>query len=101
MSRYTIRVELFDAKTESDYESLHEEMAKEGFYRTIQIQGQDLIYQMPGGTYNFVNRGDMDTKGILELAKSAALRTGKELSVFVTKADGKREWYNLPPAKGI
>jgi len=99
MSRYTIRVELYETKTESDYDILHEEMSKEGFYRTIQVQGENLVHQMPSAEYNYVNRGDLDTPGVLELAKTAAKRTDKKFGLLVTKADGKREWYNLFPAK--
>lgn len=99
MARYTVRVELLDAKTASDYEMLHEEMSKDGFYRTIQIQGENLVYQMPSAEYNYVNRGDLNTPGVLELAKTAAKRTDKAFSLLVTKADGKREWYNLYPAE--
>ncbi len=97
MARFTITVELFDAASASDYDILHEEMAKEGFYRTIQVQGTDNIYQMPSLEYNYMNRGDINTPGVLEIAKTAAARTNKKFSLLVTKADGKREWYNLRP----
>lgn len=97
MARFTITVELFDATNASDYDTLHEEMAKEGFYRTIQVQGTDNIFQMPSMEYNYMNRGDINTLGVLELAKTAAARANKKFSLLVTKADGKREWYNLRP----
>lgn len=99
MARYTITVEFDEPSNITDYDILNTEMAKDGFYRTIQVQGENLVYQMPNGVYNFVNRGDLSTKGVLELAKSAAKRTDKKLSLLVTKADGKREWYNLSSQK--
>lgn len=95
MARFTITVELYDSSSASDYEILIEEMSKEGFYKTIQVQGTDTIFQMPSMEFNYMNRGDINTVGVLELAKTAAARTNKKFGLLVSKADGKREWYNL------
>lgn len=97
MARFTITVELYDAVSASDYEILNKEMAKEGFYKTIQVQGTDNVFQMPSMEYNYMNRGDINTAGVLELAKTAATKTNKKFGLLVTKADAKREWYNLRP----
>ena len=76
-------------------------MAKEGFSRTIQLQGESTIYQLPTAEYNYTktNTPESTTVAILELAKKAAAKTGKKFSVLVTKADGRREWHNLSPDK--
>ena len=97
MALFTTRIELHDAKTSEDYENLHTEMAKEGFTRTIQLQGESTIYQLPTAEYN--KSAELTTAQVLELAKKAAAKTGKKFSVLVTKADGRREWYNLTPVK--
>jgi hypothetical protein len=94
MALFTTRVELHNAKSSEDYEKLHAEMAKEGFWRTIQLQGESTVYQLPTAEYNY--SGDVTTSQVLELAKKAATRTGKTFMVLVTKADDRRYWYNLP-----
>ena len=97
MALFTTRVELHDAKSSEDYERLHAEMAKDGFSRTIQLQDETTIYQLPTAEYN--KSAELTTAQVLELAKTAATRTGKKFSVLITKADGRREWYNLTPVK--
>ena len=72
-------------------------MAKEGFSRTIANQGETTVYQLPTAEYNIGK--ELSTIQILELAKKTAIRTGKKFSALVTKADGRREWYNLPVIK--
>jgi hypothetical protein len=98
MALFTTRVELHDAKTSEDYEKLHAEMAKEGFWRTISLQGENITYQLPTAEYNY-SSDTLSSAQVLELAKKAATRTGKKFSVLVTKADGRREWYNLTVVK--
>ena len=99
MALFSTRVELHNASTAEDYKKLHEEMGKEGFWRTIQLTGGE-VYQLPTAEYNFGSNTDsaITTKNVLELAKKAAARTGKIFMVLVTKSDGMREWYNLPKA---
>jgi hypothetical protein len=97
MALFTTRVELDDAKNSEDYERLYAEMAKDGFTRTIQLQGETAIYQLPTAEYN--KSAEPTTAQVLELAKKAATRTSKKFSVLVTKADGRREWHNLTPVK--
>jgi hypothetical protein len=97
MAMFTTRVELHNARTSEDYEKLHSQMEKEGFWRTIQLQGETTVYQLPNAEYNY--SGDVEASAVLELAKKAATRTGKTFSVLVTKADGRRYWYNLMAVK--
>lgn len=97
MARFTIRVELHNARSGEDYETLHAEMAKEGFGRTIQFEGDPTVYHLPTAEYNYL--GNIDTDDVRDLAKKAAARTGKQFSVLVTKSDGGRSIYNLPVTK--
>lgn len=100
MSLFTTRVELHDAKTVEDYNKLHNEMAKEGFWRTIQLSGETTIYQLSTAEYNYDNsKSGLETEGVLELAKKAATRTGKLFGVIVTKSEGRRYWYGLTQRK--
>jgi hypothetical protein len=96
MSNFTTRVELRDAAAIEDYDKLNEEMAKQGFRKRVQMPGQP-VYQLPTGEYN-LNDEFASVSQVLERAKSAASTTGKNFSVFVTKADGNREWFNLEVA---
>ncbi|HXB08737.1 MAG TPA: hypothetical protein VNW04_16515 [Puia sp.] len=93
MSKYTTRVELHKATSEN-YETLHVEMEKEGFTRTIFYEDDPNVYQLPTAEYNF--GGEIDIEQVRENAKTAASRTGKAYSIIVTKADGPRYIYNLP-----
>jgi len=98
MSLFTTRVELHGAEGE-DYEELHKEMEKEGFWRTIGIENKDVKYHLPTAEYNYGSRSSnstTNTKEVLELAKKAANRTKLTFSVLVTKvANDRREWHNL------
>lgn len=97
MALFTTRVELHTSSDRADYDKLHTEMAKEGFFRTISLQGETTVYHLPTAEYNLGS--DLTTEGVLGLAKKAAIRVGKPFSVLVTKADGRREWHNLPIVK--
>jgi hypothetical protein len=81
-SNFTVRVELHDAKTWQDYENLHNQMALEGFGRTI--RGDDgVTYELPSAEY--VMTGDFTIKQVLEKAKRAAAKTGKKFAVLVSE----------------
>ena len=100
MSLFTTRVELHKASTSEDYKKLHDEMEKEGFWRTIKLLGESASYHLPTAEYSYSNeKNNLDTEGVLNSAKTAAARTGKTFSVFVTKADGPRKWYKLEEVK--
>ena len=94
MSRFTTRVELHRAD-ENDYERLHEEMAAEGFERTI-TDDKGNTFHLPPAEYNWVGNED-DQHVILRKAKEAATRTGRRHEILVTKSAG-RTWDNLTPA---
>ena len=96
MPKFTTRVELHKATSE-DYEVLHAEMEKEGFWRFIQIEGEKEKYQLLTAEYN--HSGEYTTIKILEKAKSAATTTKKTFSVLVTQTEVRRQWYNLPIIK--
>ena len=98
MSHFTTRVELHKASTSEDYTKLHAEMEKEGFWRTIKLEGETTTYHLPTAEYNY-SSNDKTTEQVLELAKKAATRTGKTFMVLVTKSDGRRYWHNLDPVK--
>jgi hypothetical protein len=97
MANFTTRVELHGSHKESDYELLHTEMGKQGFVRTIGTSSTNPGFHLPTAEYNKI--GEFSTLKVLELAKVAATKTGKEFSILVTKAEGSREWYNLKSAK--
>jgi hypothetical protein len=97
MSNFSTRVELHNARSAEDYQMLHDEMAKDGFWRTIRFEGDSTVYQLPTAEYNF--SGDVDVDHVRDLAKKAATRTGKTFSILVTKADGGRAIYNLAVVK--
>ena len=93
MGRFTTRVELHRAD-ESDYERLHEEMASEGFVRTITDDKGNTLH-LPTAEYNWV--GDVEDQHlILRKAREAATRTGRRFEILVTKSAG-RTWENLTP----
>lgn len=95
MPNFTTRVELHKASTEKDYELLHSEMAKEGFSRTIKLSDETTVYHLPTAEYN-IGGESLTPEQVLDKAKRAATKTGKTFMVLVTKADGRRYWYNLP-----
>jgi hypothetical protein len=101
MSLFTTRVELHKASSVDDYNTLHKEMEKEGFTRTIKLSSETTVYHLPTAEYNYHSE-TLNSEQVLELAKKAATRTNKEFSVLVTmvdKTEGRRYWHNLTPAK--
>lgn len=90
MASFTARVELHDASW-SDYETLHEEMGREGFRRTI-TSDSGTAYHLPTAEYDFA--GTVNRSDVLQKAKSAAARTRKTFAVLVTESTG-RTWYGL------
>lgn len=90
MARFTVRVQLRDVEEgDSAYETLHEEMGKKGFSRTI--SSDDTTYHLPTGSYNYVGERSIDD--VLSRAKSAADKTGNESRIIVT--EGTRKWSGL------
>jgi hypothetical protein len=95
MPSFTTRVELHKA-VETDYENLHSEMAKEGFSRTI-TSDDKVTYHLPTAEYNLID-SNLTRANVLEKAKKAAKKTGKENSIIVTESNG-RTWHNLDAVK--
>jgi hypothetical protein len=90
MTGFTTRVELHDANW-SDYEKLHVEMRRRGFYRTI-TGDNDVTYDLPPAEY--VCYGTLTKWEVLEKAKAAAAAIKPKYSVLVTEA-ASWAWFNL------
>jgi hypothetical protein len=93
MPRFTVRVELHQAKAE-DYEVLHTAMEGEGFSRFI-TSDDGTRFHMPWAEYN--RESNITRDAVLESAKRAANRTRKTYGVLVTEGTA-RVWFNLQPA---
>lgn len=78
MGTFLTRVELHSAIA-ADYERLHLAMAGFGFSRTI-IADDSTRYALP--TAEYVSQGEFTAEYTRELAKAAALSTGKTCSVI-------------------
>lgn len=75
-------------------------MENAGFYRTIKLDSESISYHLPTAEYNYSNSTTkLDTEGFLNLAKAAAIKTGKTFRILVAKADGRRYWHNLETVK--
>lgn len=70
MAFFTIRLEL-NNHDDGDYELLHEEMEKERMFRVVK-GGDNIIYDMPPGTYNHVS--SRTTLEIYDLVTNVAKR---------------------------
>ncbi|NLU94894.1 DUF2622 domain-containing protein [Chitinophaga sp. Ak27] len=93
MAKFTARVELHDGN-EDDYETLHDEMEKEGFTRSIFSENKE--YYLPPAEYNF-DSGNATLDSVLSAAKAAAFKTGRKYAVLVTESAG-RKWFGLTVA---
>lgn len=92
MNRFTTRVELHHAD-EDDYETLHEEMQRRGFTRTI-LSSDGVTYHLPPAEYDY--RGDITGQRVLDLAQAAADATYCPSAILVTEAR-QRRWSGLSP----
>ena len=90
MAKFTIRVELHDAD-DDDYETLHEEMEKRGFSKTI-TGSDNITYHLPTAEYN--RDCDLSRDQVRDSASVAAKVTGKRHAVLVTESNG-RSWVGL------
>lgn len=90
MAKFTVRVELHDAKWE-DYDTLHDAMASRGFSRQI-TASDGKVYQMPWAEYNAET--NQTYSAVLNIAVSAAQTTKREHAILVTESNG-RTWYGL------
>jgi hypothetical protein len=94
MSRFITRIELHSANAEN-YQTLHEEMAKEGFTRTI-ISSEKIEYDLPNAEYYRIS--NLNLQQILESAKKAAAKTNKTHSIIVSETSAST-WHNLNTTK--
>lgn len=90
MATFTVRVVLYDADWD-DYEDLYGYMDSQRFDKTI-TSDDGVTYQLPDAEYNY--EGSITRSDVLKKAKTAAAKTNKKYSVFVTESKG-RTWYNL------
>ncbi len=92
MAVFTTRVELHGA-SHGDYQTLHAEMDREGFYRAIRLD-DDGWGLLP--TAEYFRSGELTKEEVLDSAREAAKATGKACSILVTEAAG-RCWAGLQP----
>ena len=88
MTSYTVRVELHDAEG-SDYDDLHTEMAKQGFTKTILLNGVE--HDLPTAEYSLIEDGTT-TSAVLAKAKAAAneVKPTPKPSIIVTETEVPR-----------
>lgn len=96
MAQFTVRVVLHDSNDESDYETLWEAMALDGFERTI-TGDSGKTYRLPPAEYAF--SGDVEPSEVCDRAAKAAKTTGLKHGVLVTEAK-RRNWVGLDPDDG-
>lgn len=88
MTSYTVRVELHDADG-SDYDDLHNEMAKQGFSKTIQLDGVE--HDLPTAEYSLIAYG-ITASAVLTKAQAAAnaVKPKPKPSIVVTETEKPR-----------
>jgi hypothetical protein len=102
MARYCIRMELHKVSNrtvqESDYEILHEEMAKKNFYPSVSYEGDSAVYILPTGTYRKMNDDTLDKteKDAIEAGTETVRRSPNvvSFSFFLVDYNNSRK-YNL------
>jgi hypothetical protein len=93
MANFTVRVELHKAQW-TDYDQLHAAMEQKGFSRQITADN-GTTYHMPWAEYT--GSGNLTSMQVLDIARAAAVTTGKSNAVLVTEA-ASRAWAGLPLA---
>jgi hypothetical protein len=81
MPNFMTRVELHNG-TAQDYQRLHDAMQARQFSRTI-TDSQNIRYHLPTAEYS--SFGNIDTNGVLELAKAAVRAIGKTASIVTSE----------------
>lgn len=89
MAKFTTRVELHGANSD-DYTKLHSEMERQGFRRTITVDG--TTYHLPTAEYDY--KGDITRDQVREKAAYAAGQVKSRFAVLVTEAVA-RCWQGL------
>lgn len=83
MPEFIVRIELHGA-VESEYTTLHEEMEKVGFSRTIYSSTKDE-YHLPHSEY-YISDESLDTDKVNEKAQLSARLTKKKFGLLITEA---------------
>lgn len=93
MSKFTVRVELYETGTDSEkiYNNLHEAMKTNDFFRGI-IQGGKK-FKLPPAEY--VSNHNLTPSKVLELVKNTVKPIWKDFGVFITPTDIDWEHWNL------
>ncbi len=84
MAQFLTRVELHKS-VETDYDTLHSAMTKQGFAKTITGES-GTIYKLPTAEYLF--DGDTTKEAVFEKANSAAKSTGKSYWIITVHSNG-------------
>jgi hypothetical protein len=87
MARYSARIELHDAKSRDDDETLHKAMWKAGFRRVVPSSDSKL-YLLPTGSYITTTEDNLDTS--FKKARAAADTTGKTYWIWFIQWDAGR-----------
>ena len=91
MPKFMVRVEIVGAKSRSDYEELHEEMATEGFTRRLTSSG-GIEYKLPHAEYGItINLSGSEVRA---RTKDAVKRAGDVARILVVEYV-TRWWSNL------
>lgn len=97
MTRFITRIELHNADSD-DYETLHKEMAIEGFEKTIKSYKGEEFHLLDAEYYYTkpveikINEHDYET--VLKKAMKAANKTNKSFRAITSRTDGSH-WHNL------
>lgn len=93
MPRYTIRIELLNAKREQ-YDAMYEHLDAVNIVDEF-TDSEGVRYRLPPAEYTY--DGPLERAEVIQLAKNAAAKvskTSKDYRVLVTQSGG-RTWYNL------
>lgn len=97
MGQFTVRVQLRKVSDDDEaYETLHAEMKRRSFSRTI-MGSEGATYELPWGTYNY--DGERSIEMVLEKAKEAAKGAGHKARILVTESE-RRKWSGLKSPEG-
>lgn len=96
--RYFIRIQLHDAAESSDaYDTLHEEMERRHFARTVAIDGKE--FKLPWGTYIAFAKQVGTKQDACTRASEAARITGYSASIVVAETDVGMQVSGLEPVE--
>lgn len=102
MTAFTVRVVLHGVDNDQSefYTELHDEMRKQGFFRTITIADNGGTWKLPPAEYSKISNDAGST--VLAAAKKAAMvvmGSEKRFSILVTVSEAARLFHNLEQSK--